>query len=75
MKRTFIAIAATPLWITAGALAADMPKEGRYEYQACWSGTSNLIAFSKTHTALSYEMMGAVRAVQPGSLFDKNTFR
>ena len=56
-------------------LAADLPKEGNYEYQACWSGNSNLIAFSKTHTAFSYEMMGVVRAVQPGSLFDKNTFR
>lgn len=66
-----LALAAT----FGSSLAADLPKEGSYEYNACWSGTSNLIAFSKTHTAFSYEMMGATRSNPPGSMFDKNTFR
>jgi len=57
------------------ALAADLPKEGKYDYTACWSGTSNLISFSKTQTAFSFEMTGATRSNPPGGMFDKNTFR
>jgi hypothetical protein len=56
-------------------IAADLPKEGRYEYHACWSGVSNLIEFSKTNSAYSYEMMGTTRSNPPGGMFDKNTFR
>ncbi len=57
------------------AAAQTIPKEGRYDYTACWSGVSNVIAFSKTHTANSYEFMGTIRTSQPGGLFDKSTFR
>ena len=57
------------------AFAADLPKEGRYDFNSCWSGVSNLINFSKTHSAFSYEMMGAIRTNPPGGLFDKSTFR
>ena len=60
----------------AGQLyAADLPKEGKYDFTACWSGVGNLIAFSKTHTALSYEMTGSTRSNPPGGMFDKNSFR
>jgi hypothetical protein len=55
--------------------AQTPPKEGSYEYNACWSGTSSLITFSKTHFAWSYEMMGATRSNPPGGMFDKNSFR
>jgi hypothetical protein len=34
-----------------------------------------LIAFSKTHTAFSYEVMGNIRSNVPDSIFDNNTFR
>src|SRR5262249_58981631 len=44
-------------------------------YTACWSGNSNTIAFSKTHTASSYEQTGSVRSSTPGGMFDKETFR
>jgi hypothetical protein len=57
------------------ALAAELPKEGSYDYTACWSGVSNIITFSKTHTGSSYELMGAIRSNPPGGMFDKNTFR
>lgn len=57
------------------ASAATFPKEGEYDYTACFSGTSNNIGFSKTHNAMTYEMMGAIVSKVPGSLFDKNTFR
>jgi len=57
------------------ALAAELPKEGSYDYTACWSGVSNTIAFSKVHNASSYEMTGAILSNPPGGMFDKNSFR
>ena len=57
------------------AFAAELPKEGSYDYTACWSGVNNTITFSKTHTASSYEMTGAIRSNPPEGMFDKNSFR
>src|SRR3954471_22003906 len=57
------------------AFAAELPKEGSYDYTACWSGANNVITFSKAHTASSYEMTGAIRSNPPGGMFDKHTFR
>ncbi len=56
------------------AFASDLPKEGSYDYTACWSGVNNVITFSKTHTASSYEMTGTTRTNPPGGMFDKNSF-
>ncbi len=30
---------------------SPLPKEGNYDFTSCWSGVSNAIAFSKTHSA------------------------
>lgn len=68
-------ILATALAAARPALAADPPKEGTYDLTACWSGVSNLIAFSKTHTAFSYEMTGSGRTNPPGGMFDLTSFR
>jgi hypothetical protein len=57
------------------AFAAELPKEGRYDITACWSGVNNAVTFSKTHTATSYEITGAIRSSPPGGMFDKETFR
>ena len=57
------------------AFAADLPKEGSYDFTSCWSGVSNLVDFSKTHSAFSYEMTGSSRSNPPGGLGDKHTFR
>ena len=57
------------------AFAAELPKEGSYDHTACWSGANNVITFSKTHTASSYEMTGSIRSNPPGGMFDKHTFR
>lgn len=57
------------------ALAADPPKEGSYDYTACWSGANNVITVSKTHTASSFEMTGTTRSNPPEGMFDKSTFR
>jgi hypothetical protein len=60
---------------SGSAFAADLPKEGSYDFTSCYSGVSNTIAFSKTHFAYSYEMTGVNRSNPPGGLFDKVAFR
>ena len=78
MRKTFefMTVAVLLAVLSAGfAFAADVPREGRYDFNSCWSGVSNLIAFSKTHSALSYEMTGATRSNPPGGMFDKHSFR
>jgi len=65
-----IAISATP-----SAFATELPKEGSYDYTACWSGVNNTISFSKTNTASSYEMTGSTLSNPPRGMFDKNSFR
>jgi hypothetical protein len=59
----------------AAAFATELPKEGSYDYTACWSGVNNTITFSKAYTASSFEMTGIDRSNPPGGMFDKNTFR
>ena len=63
------------LGITGSATAQTFPKEGNYDFSSCWSGASNIIAFSKTHTAFSYEMTGTTQSNPPGGLYDKTAFR
>jgi len=57
------------------ALAGELPKEGNYDFTACYSGVSNAITFSKTHFGSSNELTGTTRSNPPGGVFDKNTFR
>src|SRR5262245_49195130 len=64
-------IVASPI----SALAAELPKEGSYDYTACWSGVNNVITFSKTHTGSSNELTGNIRSNPSGGMFDKSTFR
>jgi hypothetical protein len=57
------------------ASAQGLPKEGRFDYVACWSGVANPLAFSKTQTAMTYEHTGSTRSNLPDSPFDKLSFR
>ena len=75
MKRTLYLVTAALLAVAATARAADLPNEGSYDFTGCWSGTSSMVAFSKTHWGLSYEMTGATRSNPPGGMFDKQSFR
>jgi hypothetical protein len=45
-----------------GSSAADVLKEGHYDFTSCWSGVSYVIAFSKGHIALSFELTGTNRS-------------
>jgi hypothetical protein len=60
---------------TGSVGAADLPREGNYDFTACWSGVSNFLAFSKTHTGSSYEMTGTTRSNPPAGMFDNQSFR
>ena len=57
------------------AFAGELPKEGSYDFNSCWSGVNTVITFSKTHTASSFEQTGTTRSNPPGGIFDKSTFR
>ncbi len=57
------------------ATAQSPPKEGNYDYISCWSGTSNDIAFSKTHGASSVEFVVNNRSNPPGGMFDMTSAR
>ncbi len=60
--------------LPGAAFAADLPKEGSYDFTACYSGVANPIAFSRTHSAVSYEHSGATLSNPPGGMFDKASF-
>lgn len=72
MKKTWMAAG---LLAAAAAQAADLPKEGNFDFTACWSGTANMVTFSKTHWANTFEMTGTTRSNPPGGMFDMNSFR
>ena len=48
------------------AFAADMPKEGTYDYIACFSGTSDTTKFFSTHSMVSYQHTGMNQSVVLG---------
>jgi len=75
MKNALRNVFALVILTSTPALAAELPKEGNYDYTSCWSGVNNVISYSKEHTASSYEMTGTNRSNPPGGLFDKNSFR
>jgi hypothetical protein len=58
---------------TAGA--AGLPKEGSYNFTACWSGVASRIDYSKEYSANSVEFTGTTRSDPAGGLFDRSTFR
>lgn len=75
-KRLLHCVLALTGGLTAGMAAAQgVAKEGNYDFTSCWSGANNVVAFSKTHSAFSYEMTGTTRSNPPGGMFDKTAFR
>jgi len=49
LKLLFSSTALVATLAVAGVASAQaLPKEGNYDFTACWSGVSNVIAFSKT---------------------------
>jgi len=61
--------------VAGSAMAQTLPKEGSYDFTACYSGVSNVIAFSKTHSGFGYEITGTTRSNPPGGIMDNMTLR
>ena len=57
------------------ATAQSYPKEGSYDFSACFSGVSSMMTFDKTHTAFSFEMTGTTQSTPAGSAFDRLAYR
>ena len=55
---------------TGCALAADLPKEGKYDVTACFRSNVTRIDYSDTRYAWSYEATGTSHSNPPGGLFD-----
>jgi hypothetical protein len=71
----FVSIGAFCAAVSGGlTTAADLPKEGTYDFTACYSGTANPIVFSNATAAVGYEHSGTIISSPPGGMFDKGTF-
>jgi hypothetical protein len=57
------------------ALSQSLPKEGKYEISSCFAGISNVLTFSKTHSAASWQLAGTSLSPTPGTLFDKTSYQ
>ena len=58
MKNAFRNFFALVILSSAPALAAELPKEGNYDYTSCQTSVNNVISFSKDHTAYGFELTG-----------------
>lgn len=52
--------------ISGSVFAADLPKEGTYDYTTCFTRNSTRIEYSKTHFAYSHEDTGTSVSNPPG---------
>lgn len=57
------------------ALAVDLPKEGSYDYKACFTRNTTRIDFSDIHSAYSYSETATAVSTSAGGLFDGESVR
>lgn len=57
------------------AVAADVPKEGSYDYKVCFTRNISRINFSDTQRAYSYDETGTAVSATPGGTFDGERVR
>lgn len=58
----------------ACSAAPSYPKEGKYDYTACYSGTSSVVQTSSTNTANTTRFVGNARTNPAGGPFDMLAF-
>lgn len=76
LKPQFANMALVALFAASGSAAAQsLPKEGSYEFTACYSGVANPVSLSKTQSGFTYEVTGTNRSSPPGAIMDNTTFR
>jgi hypothetical protein len=75
-KSRLVSLGAVAVAAMSGpTLAADLPKEGSYDYTVCFVRNSMRIDYSKAQFAYSYEESGTAVSKVPGGLFDKEAVR
>jgi hypothetical protein len=74
-KMALRVISAAIIGGVGAAAAADLPKEGKYDFTSCSVSTVTSIEFSKTHSAASWESLGTNRSNLPGGFFDMTAVR
>ena len=52
------------------AVAADLPKEGKYDYTTCFTRTVTYVEYSPTQTAWSYRELGRSVSDPLGGMFE-----
>jgi hypothetical protein len=57
------------------AFAADLPKEGSYDYKACFTRNTTSIDFSEAYAAYSYNETAIATSTSPGGMFDGESIR
>jgi hypothetical protein len=76
---TFSRITSVAVFLAAASagvsFAADVPKEGSYDYKACFTRNITRIIFSDTHSAYSYNETGTAESTSPGGMFDGESVR
>lgn len=68
------AVLAAALAAAGSATAQTLPKQGSYDFTACYSGIPNPVSLSKAYFGFSYEILGAMRSNPPGAIMDNATF-
>lgn len=69
MKRqAAMLLSVLPCLLGAGAVAADLPKEGKYDHHDCYAGPHYMITHSKDQLGGSYTLNG-VTVTNPGNPF------
>jgi len=75
-RSNLIRVAALLAIASAGcALAADLPKEGSYDYKACFTRNITPINFSDAYSAYSYNETATTVSTKPGGMFDGESVR
>lgn len=76
LMKGIISVAALAATVPGGlALAADLPKEGSYDYRTCFTRNTSRIVFSDSHRAYSYNEAGTAVSTTPGGMFDGDSVR
>lgn len=56
-------------------LSAELVKQGNYDIEVCWGGTTKAIAHTKSHVAANFLATGVARSKKMGGFLDMSSFQ
>ena len=62
MTWTLVALSAAAIALAGTAVSAELPKEGEIDGISCFAGETSVIAHSKNHVALGFNITGTFRS-------------